>query len=207
MKNDIGTIHLTTSVALALDKLEDYLVKTNRSAVWLATIVLHPKHKWFSISTLWGRINKIFLLNASKVQVQNMWTGFYQDKIIMPENDVSQYDTYIDSDSEDDPFHRLPNTGTIRADSDVKVVDEYVKYITKDRDEDVRNPLQWWRDHHSTYSNLAQMVFDFMELEQCYQNVSEVSARLATPSQLVEVTYQMILWKVGRNCANEYPLV
>ena len=45
LKNDIGTIHLTTSVALALDKLEDYLVKTNRSAVWLATIVLHPKHK------------------------------------------------------------------------------------------------------------------------------------------------------------------
>ena len=29
LKNDIGTTHLTTSVALALDKLKDYLGKTN----------------------------------------------------------------------------------------------------------------------------------------------------------------------------------
>ncbi len=72
LKNDIGTTHLTTSVALALDKLKDYLGKTNRSAVWLAAIVLHPKHKWFSISTLWGRRNKISLLNVSKTGVQNM---------------------------------------------------------------------------------------------------------------------------------------
>ena len=113
----------------------------------------------------------------------------------------------MDSDGEDDPFHGLLNTRTIRADPDVELVDEYVKYITKDRDENVQNPLQWWRDHLSIYSNLAQMVFDFIEIQQCYQNVSEVSERLATPSQLVEVTYQMILWKVGRHCAHGYQLV
>ncbi len=54
LKNDIGTTHLTTFVALTLDKLEDHLEKTNWSAVWLAAIVLHQKHNWFSISTLWG---------------------------------------------------------------------------------------------------------------------------------------------------------
>ena len=100
LKNDIGTIHLTTSVAFVLDKLEDYLGRTNRSAVWLAAIVLHPKHKWFFITTLWGRRNKISLLNASKIRVQNMWVGSYQDKILIPENDVSQYDFCIDSDGE-----------------------------------------------------------------------------------------------------------
>ncbi len=113
LKNDIGTTHLTTSVALALDELEDYLGKTNRSAVWLAAIMLHLKHKWFSISTFWGRRNKIFLLNGSKIRVQNMWAGFYQDKVIIPENDVSQYDSYMDSDGEDDSFHGLLYTRTI----------------------------------------------------------------------------------------------
>ena len=113
LKNDIGTTHLTTPIALALDKLEDHLRKTNRSTVWLAAIVLHPKHKWFSISTLWGRRNKISLLNASKIRVQNMWARFYQDKIIIPENDVSQYDSYMDSNGEVDPFHGLLNTCTI----------------------------------------------------------------------------------------------
>ncbi len=47
-----------------------------------------------------------------------------------------------DSDGEDDPFHGLLNTRTNRADPDVEVVDKYVKYITKDRDEDFQNPLQ-----------------------------------------------------------------
>lgn len=36
----IGTIHLTTSVALVLDKLEDYLGRTNHSA-------LHPNISGF----------------------------------------------------------------------------------------------------------------------------------------------------------------
>ena len=179
LKNDIGTVHLTTSVALALDKLEDYLGKTNRSAVWLAAIVLHPKHKWFSITTLWEQRNKISLLNASKIRVQNMWAGFYQDKILIPENDVSQYDSYVDSDGEDDPFHGLLNTRTIRADPDAEVVDEYVKYINKDRDEDVRNPLQWWRDHQSIYPNLAQMAFDLFAIpamsSECERSFSKAS--------------------------------
>lgn len=47
LKNDIGTIHLIASVALALDKLEDYLGKTNRSVVWLAAIVLHQEQVVF----------------------------------------------------------------------------------------------------------------------------------------------------------------
>ncbi len=79
LKNDIDITHLTTYVALTFDKLEDYWGKTNQSVVWLAAIVLHPKHKLFSISTLWSRRNNISLLNASKIRVQNMWAGFYQD--------------------------------------------------------------------------------------------------------------------------------
>ena len=47
----------------------------------------------------------------------------------------------------------------------------------------------------------------FLQFQQCHQNVSKVSARLATLSQLVEVTYQMILWKVRRHCAHGYQLV
>ena len=54
---------------------------------------------------------------------------------------------------------------------------------------------------------LLKWHLTFLQFQQCHQNVSEVSARLATPSQLVEVTYQMILWKVGRHCAHGYQLV
>ncbi len=47
----------------------------------------------------------------------------------------------MDSDSGDDPFHGLLNTCTIRVNQDVEWVDKCVKYITKDRDEDLQNPL------------------------------------------------------------------
>ncbi len=108
-----------------------------------------------------------------------MWARFYQDKIIIPENDVSQYDSYMNSNGEDDSFHGLLNTRTIRADLDFEVVDEYVKYITKDRDEDVQNPLHWWQDYQSTYPNLAQMAFDHFAIStmpsECKRSFSKAS--------------------------------
>ena len=70
----------------------------------------------------------------------------------------------MNSNGEDDLFHGLLNTRTIRADLDVELVDEYVKYITKDQDEDVQNHLHWWRDNKSTYSNLVQIAFDFFAI-------------------------------------------
>ncbi len=54
---------------------------------------------------------------------------------------------------------------------------------------------------------LLKWLLTFLPFEQCHQNMSEVSPKLATPSQLVEVTYQMILWKVERHCAHGYQLV
>ncbi len=59
------------------------------------------------------------------------------------------------------------------------LVDKYVKYITKDRDEDIRNPLHWWRVHQSTYPNLAQMSFDLFAIpamsSECEQSFNKAS--------------------------------
>lgn len=56
-----------------------------------------------------------------------MWIRFYQDQIIISENDVSQYDSYIDFNSEKNFFYRLLNICIIQAHPNVEVVDEYVK--------------------------------------------------------------------------------
>ena len=141
-------------------------------------------------------------LIESKMRVQHLWTGFNQNKIILPQNDVPQFGSFMDSDGENNLFHGLINNRTIRTDPDAETVDEYVKYINKDRDEDIHNPLQWWRDHQSTYPNLAQMALIFLPYRLCLQNVSGALARLAKLFQLVEVIYKMILWKVGRHCAH-----
>ncbi len=85
----------------------------------------------------------------------------------------------MDSDGEDDPFHGLLNIRTIRADPDVEVVDEYVKYINKNRAEDVWNTLQCLRDHQSTWPNLAQMAFDLFAIptmsSECERSFSKAS--------------------------------
>lgn len=71
---------------------------------------------------LWGQTIKISLLNISKIGVQNMWTRLYQDNIIISENDISQCDSCIGFDGEDDLFHRLLNTRTIQVDPNVEMV-------------------------------------------------------------------------------------
>ncbi len=49
--HNVETKELALSVSLALGKLQEYLGKTNRSVVWMAAIILHPKHKWVSIES------------------------------------------------------------------------------------------------------------------------------------------------------------
>lgn len=46
-------------------------------------------------------------------------------------NDVSQYDFYINSNSKDKFFNKLHNIFTIQADSNVEIIHKYNKYINK----------------------------------------------------------------------------
>lgn len=46
-------------------------------------------------------------------------------------NDVSQYDFYINSNSKDKFFNKLLNISTIQADPNIEVIDKYNKYINK----------------------------------------------------------------------------
>ena len=50
---------------------------------------------------------------------------------MISENDVCQYDTYIDFNGKNNHFYRLLNTCIIQVNLNVEVVDKYVKYITK----------------------------------------------------------------------------
>lgn len=51
--------------------------------------------------------------------------------IMIPENDIFQYDSYIDFNSKNNHFHGLLNTHSIQIDPNVEIIDKYVKYITK----------------------------------------------------------------------------
>ena len=91
----------------------------------------------------------------------------------------------MDSDGEDDLFHGLLSATKISGAPATEFQDEYIKYISKEKDDDIRNPLQWWRDHQNTYPNLAQMAFDLFaipamssECERCFSKASyTISAR------------------------------
>ena len=180
LAGDIHTsTHLKTSIILALNKLEDYLGKTNRSAVWLASLVLNPKHKWDSIQALWGRRNKQSLLQASKIRLQNLWTSHYQAKVTTSHQGHTPVANFVDSDGEDDLFHGLLSATEISGAPTMELQDEYIKYISKEKDDDIRNPLQWWRDHQNTYPKLAQMAFDLFAIpamsSECERSFSKAS--------------------------------
>lgn len=73
--------------------------------------------------------------------------------------------------------------------------DEYIKYISKEKDDDIRNPLQWWRDHQNTYPNLAQMTFDLFAISamssECERSFSEASYIIsARRSNLVNYSFE-----------------
>lgn len=44
--------------------------------------------------------------------------------------------------------------------SPLNFIDEYIKYITKERDKDINNFLQWWWDYQLSYPNLLQIEYN-----------------------------------------------
>ncbi len=131
---------------------------------------------------------------ATKLRVQNLWIACYQNKISLPPR-AFETSTFIDSNDDDDLFHSLLNTDSTPAEETTELPDEYVKYITKKKDESVSNPLQWWRVHQSAYPNLAQMALDLFaipamssECERAFSKASyTISARRSNlSSDIVE---------------------
>ena len=61
----------------------------------------------------------------------------------------------------------------------MELQNECIKYISKEKDDDICNPLQWWRDHQNTYPNLAQMAFDLFAIHamssECERSFSKAS--------------------------------
>ncbi len=78
---------------------------------------------------------------AIKLRVQNLWVACYQDKISLSLR-AFKTSTFNYSDGKDDLFHGLLNTRSTLAEQTTELPEVYVKYITKERDENVSNPLQ-----------------------------------------------------------------
>ncbi len=201
--DNYASAHLKTSIILALNKLEEYLGKTNRSAVWLATLVLNPKHKWDSIQALWGIGNKQSLLRASKICLQNLWISHYPDKVTISQHQHTPIANIVDSDREDDLFNRLLSTTEISSAPVTEFQDEYIKYINKEKDDDIRNSLKWWREYQNTYPNLTQMAFDLFAIpamsSECERSFSKASYTISAQrsnlsNDIVEAGEVLRLW-------------
>ena len=71
-----------------------------------------------------------------------MWISHYQDKVIISHQEHILITGIIDSDGKDDLFHRLLSASKISGIPATEFQDEYIKYIGKEKDDDICNPLQ-----------------------------------------------------------------
>ena len=92
------------------------------------------------------------------------------------------------------------------ANSLLDFIDEYTKYITKKRDENIKNPLQWWRDHQLSYWNLAQIAYDLFAIpaisSECERSFNKASYTIATwknnlNRKLIEAGKALRLWVIS----------
>ena len=100
----------------------------------------------------------VSLLEASKKRVQNMWIASYQDRI--EANLPEEIQEMENSDDDNDDLLGEYMASQTFTHSSLNVMDEYTNYINKERDEEVRSPLEWWKVHKGAYPNLSQMAFD-----------------------------------------------
>lgn len=109
LANNIDTNHLNICVGFVIKKLEEYLGKINRLAIYIAILVLYPWYEWENLGALWsGHKVKRSLYQASKTRVQYLWYASYKNKVVLVEGLFLLRDN-PDSDN-DDVFHKFMHT-------------------------------------------------------------------------------------------------
>jgi hypothetical protein len=133
----------------AWSKLDKYYGLTERSSVYIATMVLIPFQKWTWIEDNWAPD----WIRTAKASVQDLWDSQYKPPYqpvipTKPKQEKTEHQIWIEQKRRQPP-----------------IIDEYIKYcqasITPECDS-----KSWWMEpaQRATYPNLAIMALDMLSI-------------------------------------------
>jgi hypothetical protein len=131
--------------------LNKYYAATDKSPLWIAAVVMHPRWKWNFFELKWA--NEAGWIRDGRAAVKGLWERRYKNTVpILP---ISQ--TQLEHNSS---FQNW--MADLEMQMDTNVTDELDNYLSLPRDPAISNPLQWWKEHEQTFPNLSKLAYDLL---------------------------------------------
>lgn len=170
-----------TGIDLGYHKLQKYYALTDRSPVYRAAIVLHPAHKESYFEDKWSKWPQ--WIKRMRIDVRKFYLEYVEEFNEEEESEQEQTPLEEKSDDEFEQFQRSSAAYRANRNKRRKVIDELERYLADDIDEDILDPLAWWRSNAKQYPVLARMAFDLFSIpamsSEC-ERVFSQSKRLIT---------------------------
>jgi len=146
--------HLRWCVEFGWQKAKEYYELLDRSPVYVAAVVLHPKRKWQWIDEEWK--DKLNWCTEARAALKKLW---------------SQYrDTTVDSppprpEKELTGLAAWRNRHTLRDGAAVATADELAHWLEQvPVDEGCEDPIAYWKARRQAYPRLSRMALDIFTI-------------------------------------------
>ena len=156
--NDASRRHIRTAINNAWEKLDKYYALTDETPVYLAALVLHPGQKWRYFEKRW--VDHEDWVDDAKAKMLAFYQEHWENR---PTPDILPTRPGSRGQHRELAAFQLWLTPHDYYTPDDVPVDEYEAYVAL-KPVPVDNPIEWWRDHQTTYPKLAQMAFDLLSI-------------------------------------------
>jgi hypothetical protein len=147
-QNDLAFVAM---IKCGWEMLDKYFSLTDRAPVYVAAVVLHPRHKWNYFTKHW----KAAWIPGARAKVIRMWTEEYKSDDNL-ENPIPDHD--------DDEFERWLSGGGA-----TQPPDEYEDYCTLPLEPELKDTpgaISWWSEarQRKRFPNLHRMALDILSI-------------------------------------------
>lgn len=169
---DSGRKHFRTAINNGWEKLNKYYDFTDRSCVYVASVVLHPGLNWKYIKSNWTEHRQLAWIILAEEKLQGFYNENWKSAGVYNLITDPQYPPPPTPPSppplpptrEPDPFDNFLTPHTFYDDA-LPTADDYARYKdlppTRTAGD---NPIAWWRDRQDEYPSLSQMAFDMFSI-------------------------------------------
>ena len=184
---------IQSSITLAWRKCSEYYEKTDKSAAWVAALVLHPRWKWAYLEGEWTGAQRAFLAPA-KAKLRGLWEDRYKGEVLARIAERSPEPVSQESFLEEIYNRRAPAIAARPAPRASARRDELALYLEEPPVDHI--PLmEYWKTREHDWPNLAKMAFDFMAIPAMSSECERVfsSCGMQTSAQSSRLTGKL-LW-------------
>ena len=155
--------YIRASINNGWKKLDEYYSKLGESPLFAAAVILHPRFGISWLEATWVTEEQLAWVRDAKAGVKNYFARWYYAKQHKDDGQSDLAFSSMKTDSEDDHYTQWINSRTKKTFATSGRVSELDKYFRLEP-QDTQEPIQWWRDHRSSFPVLSSFALDVLAI-------------------------------------------